>query len=85
MNSDKPNKKAPEEKDLQGLIYFIRRRPTLPHSLPCSTIGDVRLNFRVRDGYGCDPDSIATEFVCLFQFITGLSIYFSTFKLISLI
>ena len=38
-----------------------RRRPTLPHSYPCSTIGPERLNFRVRDGNGCDPLGIATE------------------------
>ncbi len=38
-----------------------RQRPTLPHSEPCSTISDERLNFRVRDGNGCDPLSIITE------------------------
>ena len=38
-----------------------RRRPTLPHSYPCSTIGPEGLNFRVRDGNGCDPLGIATE------------------------
>ncbi len=37
------------------------RRPTLPHSFPCSTIGPERLNFRVRDGNGCGPLGIATE------------------------
>ena len=37
------------------------RRPTLPHSYPCSTIGPERLNFRVRDGNGCDPLGITTE------------------------
>ena len=30
-----------------------RRRPTLPHGFPCSTIGSEELNFRVRDGIGC--------------------------------
>ena len=39
----------------------IRPRPTLPHSCPCSTIGAERLNFRVRNGNGCDPFAIATE------------------------
>src|ERR1051326_8198787 len=34
---------------------LCRRRPTLPHSFPCSTIGPAGLNFRVRDGNGCDP------------------------------
>jgi hypothetical protein len=32
-----------------------RRLPTLPHTFACSTIGSKRLNFRVRDGNGCDP------------------------------
>ena len=39
----------------------IRRRPTLPGGLPPSTIGADRLNFRVRDGNGCDPVAMATE------------------------
>ena len=37
-----------------------RRRPTLPGGLPPSTIGAGRLNFRVRDGNGCDPAAMAT-------------------------
>ncbi len=44
-----------------GLTKDFRRRPTLPHSLPCSTIGAEELNFRVRDGNGCDLFAIATE------------------------
>ncbi len=39
----------------RGLSLIIRRLPTLPHSYPRSTIGSNRLNFRVRDGNGCDP------------------------------
>ena len=42
-------------------VNYSRRRPTLPHSYPCSTIGPEGLNFRVRDGNGCDPLGIATE------------------------
>jgi hypothetical protein len=42
----------------------IRRRPTLPGGLPPSTIGAGGLNFRVRNGYGCDPSAIATEICC---------------------
>ena len=38
----------------------IRRRPTLPGDLSPSTIGAERLNFRVRDGNGCDPLAMAT-------------------------
>src|SRR5690606_31431035 len=34
---------------------FVRRRPTLPQPLGCSTIGAERLNFRVRCGTGCFP------------------------------
>ena len=33
----------------------VRRRPTLPHSTPCSTIGADRLSFRVRNGAGRFP------------------------------
>ena len=39
----------------------LRRRPTLPGDLSPSTIGADRLNFRVRDGNGCDPVAMATE------------------------
>ncbi len=44
-----------------------RRRPTLPHSLPCSTIGAEELNCRVRNGNGC----------CLLAIITGKIYKFS--------
>jgi hypothetical protein len=36
-------------------LKYVRRRPTLPHSLPCSTIGAERLSFRVRNGAGRFP------------------------------
>ena len=42
----------------------IRRRPTLPGSFPPSTIGAEGLNFRVRNGNGCDPFAVATEICC---------------------
>lgn len=35
--------------------------PTLPPRLQGSTIGARGLNFRVRDGNGCDPSAIATR------------------------
>ncbi len=38
----------------------FRRRPTLPGHLYPSTIGADRLNFRVRDGNGCDPVAMVT-------------------------
>src|SRR4026207_196236 len=37
---------------------------TLPHSFPCSTIGGSRLNFRVRNGNGCDPAPMTTGKTC---------------------
>jgi hypothetical protein len=43
-----------------GFLIDCRQRPTLPHSFPCSTIGGIRLNFRVRNGNGCDPDPMTT-------------------------
>ena len=48
----------------RGLSSFFweksRRRPTLPHGYPCSTIGSEELNFRVRDGIGCGLFEITT-------------------------
>ena len=41
--------------------FVIRRLPTLPRSHPRSTIGSRGLNFRVRDGNGCDPSDTVTE------------------------
>ena len=37
-----------------------RQRPTLPHTCACSTIGGGRLNYRVRNGNGCDPAPMTT-------------------------
>ena len=54
-------KKAPMGCDPWGLGKKIRRRPTLPHSRPCSTIGAGELNFRVRNGNGWDLSAMATE------------------------
>src|SRR5215213_540039 len=48
---------ARESLSLSRAIFrkLSRRLPTLPHRFQCSTIGSKRLNFRVRDGNGCDP------------------------------
>ena len=46
---------------MKGLHVLNPAAPTLPHSRPCSTIGAKELNFRVRDGNGCDLLAIATE------------------------
>ena len=45
----------------------VRRCPTLPHPLGCSTIGAARLSFRVRNGTGRFPCAMTTEtfFGCL--------------------
>jgi hypothetical protein len=46
-----------------GYLSFLkkfRRRPTLPHGRPCSTIGAGGLNFRVRDGIGWNPSALTT-------------------------
>ena len=45
---------GPPEGDPTFTMY-VRRRPTLPQPLDCSTIGAERLNFRVRYGTGCFP------------------------------
>ena len=36
-------------------VKVSRRRPTFPHSCPCSIIGAEGLNCRVRNGNGCLP------------------------------
>jgi hypothetical protein len=53
-------KKAAPEKQERPFPIQSRRRPTFPHSYPCSIIGPARLNFRVRDGNGCDPRGLIT-------------------------
>ena len=57
----RPNKKNPGQwQALTRAEKISRRRPTLPHGCPCSTIGAVELNFRVRDGNGCDLHAMVT-------------------------
>src|SRR5262245_42408278 len=48
------------QSDTASLLNYIRRLPTLPRSCPRSTIGSRGLNFRVRDGNGCDPSDTVT-------------------------
>ena len=50
-----------------GASGLCRRSPNLPHTFACSTIGPVRLNFRVRDGNGCDPHGKLTGKVVKFR------------------
>lgn len=51
--------------NLNRLLKKGWRRPTLPHSCPCSTIGDEELNFRVRDGNGWTLFSIAAKVLAI--------------------
>jgi hypothetical protein len=53
-------KEKATEISLNGL-YLSRRRPTLPHTFACSTIGPAGLNFRVRDGNGWIPRGKITD------------------------
>ena len=43
-----------------GVQFNPRQRPTLPRTYARSTIGGSRLNFRVRNGNGCDPAPMTT-------------------------
>jgi hypothetical protein len=43
-----------------GLSDLIPATTYVPTQLPCSIIGPARLNFRVRDGNGCDPRGLIT-------------------------
>ena len=43
------------------VVVCARWCPTLPHPGGCSTIGAVRLSFRVRDGSGRFPVAVTTE------------------------
>ena len=51
----------PDRGDQAFGLNCIGRRPTLPHTCACSTIGAERLNFRVRDGNGWDPLATITQ------------------------
>ena len=44
----------------RAFVINPRQRPTLPPTCAGSTIGGSRLNFRVRNGNGCDPAPMAT-------------------------
>ena len=46
--------------------YITWQRSTLPHSLPCSTIDAVELNFPVRNGKECFLYAIITRFFLRF-------------------
>ena len=50
----------------EAFILKSWQRPTLPHSLPCSTISARGLDFRVRNGIGYIPSAMVTKnfFLC---------------------
>src|SRR2546425_4855986 len=52
-----PKVKKPAE-DPAGFSLLSRRCPTLPRRCQRSTIGAGGLNFRVRNGNGCDPSAM---------------------------
>ena len=57
----------------------VRRCPTLPQGPPCSTIGAVRLSFRVRNVTGRFPHAMAAETLLMFQSVHNTSVVgFST-------
>ena len=57
----------------------VRRCPTLPQGPPCSTIGAVRLSFRVRNVTGRFPHAMAAETLLMFQSAQRLNVMrFST-------
>ena len=51
----------PRFRGLGTVLVCARWCPTLPHPGGCSTIGAVRLSFRVRDGSGRFPVAVTTE------------------------
>ena len=56
-----------KKKEHQAILMFflteMRQRPTLPYSVPYSTIGSMWLNFRVRYENGWIPHDIITAMV----------------------
>ncbi len=64
---DGETKKAPSVFTNEAFINEVRRRSTLPQGPPCSTIDDERLSFRVRNGTGRFPLSMAAETLSSFS------------------
>ena len=55
---------------------FIWQRPTLPPGLPGSTIGALKLNLRVRNGYGCYLQAIITRYIERTMFFQNCTEYY---------
>lgn len=60
MQQGRPKKERPCAK-------LVRRRPTLPHRLQCSTIGAEGLDFRVRNVAGYFPFAMVAETLLRYQ------------------
>ena len=59
-------------------VVCARWCPTLPHPGGCSTIGAVRLSFRVRDGSGRFPVAVTTEtttWAVRFTVVSGTTLF----------
>ena len=54
--------KKPVDKSTGSSWVLTWQLPTLPHSLPCSTIGVIELNFPVRNGKECFLYAIITRY-----------------------
>ena len=61
------NKKGASLKKWTPFFNNVRQRSTLPQGPPCSTIDDERLSFRVRNGTGRFPLSMAAETLSSFD------------------
>jgi hypothetical protein len=59
-NIPQKNKKAGLNECSDRPLNLSRRRPTFPRTYARSIIGPARLNYRVRDGNGCDPRGMTT-------------------------
>src|SRR5688572_16963765 len=67
------NEKA-RSKMKRASVNNSRQRPTLPHTYACSTIGGGRLNFRVRNGNGCDPAPMTTGKLAVVRIVRSVRI-----------
>ena len=54
--------KLNKKKNADCVLFLFRRRPTFPGSFPPSIISTAELNYRVRNGNGCDLCVIVTEY-----------------------
>ena len=54
---------ATKKELVKQFFFWFRQRPIFPGSHPPSIFGVTELNFRVRDGNGCDLCTIATGYI----------------------